>query len=274
MNVKKAVLSLAVSAALVVTALPAHGHAAEGDAPTVINGGILQNNRTLIPLRLVAEHLGASVDWNSQTKTVTIAQDGLSIKLTVNSDRIVVNDTELVIDVPVTQQYGSTYVPLRFVSQALGADVEWSQSAKQATVLYKGNRIVIIPEKPRVQLPSSQRATMQWQQKLIDKLNEATDVSSIKQIRAYFKPFFTDRFINTIVQNKGLEFGDKFTTLHLSSILYIDTTHASLNQANYKDSSEYGFQDVDRRKISLVYTNGVWKVDQVAFDHSQFPLYP
>ncbi|GFN31799.1 stalk domain-containing protein [Paenibacillus xylaniclasticus] len=144
MKIAKSIVSLAVAAALIVPVMPAHSSAVKY---TAINNGLLQNNRMLIPLRAVAEQLGANVDWNNSTKTVTIFKGDAMIELTVNSDTVYINGMEMTIDVPLVQRSSVTYVPLRFVSQALGAKIEWNQYLKRATVFYNGDRIDITAEK-------------------------------------------------------------------------------------------------------------------------------
>lgn len=121
-----------------------------------------------------------------------------------------VNQSQVTLDVP-AKLYGGgmTYVPLRFVSQTLGAEVGWDQQAKQATIKTADQQIVVSLDQ-KVEIPSAKRITDQRLKVLVGKLNEATDISSIKQVRAYFSPYFTDRFINSIILNKGLENKNKF----------------------------------------------------------------
>ncbi|TPG71547.1 copper amine oxidase N-terminal domain-containing protein [Brevibacillus laterosporus] len=89
-------------------------------APVEING------RTLVPLRAIFEALGARVDWDEATQTVTAMKDGTTIKLTIGSKVAYKNDKKLNLDVPAQLFNGdTTMVPIRFVSEALGAKVAW-----------------------------------------------------------------------------------------------------------------------------------------------------
>ncbi|RAP28591.1 hypothetical protein C2W64_04647 [Brevibacillus laterosporus] len=89
-------------------------------APVEING------RTLVPLRAIFEALGARVDWDEATQTVTAMKDGTTIKLTIGSKVAYKNGKKLNLDVPAQLFNGdTTMVPIRFVSEALGAKVAW-----------------------------------------------------------------------------------------------------------------------------------------------------
>lgn len=98
-----------------------------------------RDNRTMVPLRFVSENLNATVSWNAFDQSVTIKKDQTTILLTVNSRTIIVNgssynmDTEMVY----SPAYQRNYVPLRFVSEYLGSDVDyhWTSSGVLAIQL-------------------------------------------------------------------------------------------------------------------------------------------
>lgn len=82
-----------------------------------------KNGRALVPIRFVSETLGASVDWNSQTKQISISSGNQKIILTEGSKVVYVNNQKRTIDVPAEVRNGTTFVPLRFVTEVLGATV-------------------------------------------------------------------------------------------------------------------------------------------------------
>lgn len=89
---------------------------------------ILKSGSTFIPLRGVLEKLGASLTYNAQTKGISIIDDGTTISLTIGSTKAFVNGKAVSLSsAPFVNKAGSTFVPLRFVSQALGASVAWDQ---------------------------------------------------------------------------------------------------------------------------------------------------
>nr|WP_239565154.1 copper amine oxidase N-terminal domain-containing protein [Brevibacillus fulvus] len=84
------------------------------------------NGRTLVPLRAIFEALGAKVDWDEATQTVTATKDNNTIKLTIGSKIAYKNGEKIYLDVPAQLLNGdTTMVPIRFVSEALGAKVGW-----------------------------------------------------------------------------------------------------------------------------------------------------
>ncbi|MFD2880974.1 stalk domain-containing protein [Paenibacillus rhizoplanae] len=76
----------------------------------------------------------------------------------------------------------TTYVPLRFVSQSLGATVVWNQLSKQATVTVGNKGLVVNMEPPSVQIPEKNKISEARLKLLSDKLNQVSNVSSIKKM--------------------------------------------------------------------------------------------
>ncbi|OAT79824.1 phosphodiester glycosidase family protein [Desulfotomaculum copahuensis] len=95
---------------------------------------VVENGRTLVPLRGIFEKLGASVDWNAATQTVTASRGGREASLTIGKRQARVNGETVNLDVPAQLVNGRTMVPLRFVGEALGAGVAW-QDAPPAVLL-------------------------------------------------------------------------------------------------------------------------------------------
>lgn len=89
-----------------------------------------ENNRTLIPVRFVAETMGATVSWNQETQTAVIEQDGITVAVPIGSDTITVTQdgstTTVKMDTAAIIREERTYVPIRYVAEALGAWVGYS----------------------------------------------------------------------------------------------------------------------------------------------------
>ena len=86
------------------------------------------NNRTMVPVRFVSETLGAKVDWNSKAKEVSVKDEAKQkdIKLWVNKKNYVLNGETKTMDTSaVLTKQARVMVPLRFVSEGLGAVVKW-----------------------------------------------------------------------------------------------------------------------------------------------------
>lgn len=90
-------------------------------------------NRTLVPVRFISEALGAEVDWKASTRQVVI-KDGADIVLTVGSSKVQVNGLDKTLDCPAVIVNSRTFVPLRFVSETLGAKVDYEAKTKQITI--------------------------------------------------------------------------------------------------------------------------------------------
>lgn len=99
--------------------LKVNGNPLEYDVPPVIKDG-----RTLIPVRAIMNGLKAEVEWNAETKTITITRDDVTVVLTLGSMSLSVNGEVKTMDVPAQLISNRTFVPLRFIAEALGDKVE------------------------------------------------------------------------------------------------------------------------------------------------------
>ncbi len=84
------------------------------------------NNRCQVPVRFIAENLGYKVEWNQEKRQATITGNETSIVLTLDSNKALVNGQTVTFDTYVVLKDGRTFVPLRFVSENLGAKVEYN----------------------------------------------------------------------------------------------------------------------------------------------------
>jgi len=92
------------------------------------------DGRTLVPLRAIFEALGAEVNWNDSTQTITGTKGDTTVVLPLGSTTPTVNGQTVTIDVPAMVQNGRTLVPLRFVAEALGVVVDWNPSTRTVTI--------------------------------------------------------------------------------------------------------------------------------------------
>lgn len=101
------------------------------------------NNRTMLPARFVAENLGATVEWNGETRQVTIAGKHLVtgeevvIVITIDADVATVNGEEVKLDSAAFIENDRTYTPVRFIAEDLGADVEWVGAENKVVITRK-----------------------------------------------------------------------------------------------------------------------------------------
>ncbi len=86
-------------------------------------------DRTMVPIRGVFEALGATVEWDNDDKIVTITKD-IKIQVQLNNSKALVDGTSVTMEVPAVGIDGRILVPLRFISEALEANVDWVNSTK------------------------------------------------------------------------------------------------------------------------------------------------
>jgi len=96
--------------------------------PTTIDG------RTMVPMRVIFEELGAEVQWDEATRTITATRDDVIVQTTLGNRNVQVNGNRMTIDVAPVTINGRTLVPLRFVSEAFGAEVEWNANARTVSI--------------------------------------------------------------------------------------------------------------------------------------------
>ncbi|GKX31184.1 hypothetical protein SH1V18_36640 [Vallitalea longa] len=86
------------------------------------------NNRTLVPIRFISEALDGQVSWDGDLQQATIKYNNKVIKLVINKKEITVNNQAKVMDTQAILKDSRTYVPVRFVSEAMGANVKWDST--------------------------------------------------------------------------------------------------------------------------------------------------
>lgn len=97
-------------------------------APTIING------RTMVPVRFIGEALGASFLWEEKTRKVSYIYKEMLIEIFIDQRQALVNRQPLVLDTAPYIIDGRTLVPLRFVSEELGAAVVWDEVTRTVTI--------------------------------------------------------------------------------------------------------------------------------------------
>lgn len=97
-------------------------------APFIVDG------RTMVPFRFIGEALGANVGWEPSTKTVSYVLAHTKIEFPIGSKTITINGKVSTVDVPATLVNGRTFVPVRMVSEQLGAAVNWDPKTRKVTI--------------------------------------------------------------------------------------------------------------------------------------------
>ncbi|MDA3847763.1 MAG: stalk domain-containing protein [Vallitaleaceae bacterium] len=92
-------------------------------------------NRTMVPVRFVAEELGCEVDWDKEKQQVRITNDTTHIELVLGENKALVNDRLVYFDTSSEVENQRTMVPVRFISETLGASVVWHQESYEVEIV-------------------------------------------------------------------------------------------------------------------------------------------
>ena len=129
-------LVLAFTGMLATASVPAN--AASGSIRITVDGTPIYtdtapfvdaNSRTMVPVRFISEALNAEVQWNELTSTVTVNQGSTVITLQIGSRELIKNGSVTMMDTEAVMMDARTFVPVRFIAEALGLNVGWDEAA-------------------------------------------------------------------------------------------------------------------------------------------------
>ncbi len=142
--------------ALVLIAVPVYG-AEDRPIRVMVDGAelafdvdpVIENDRTLVPMRLIFEALGAKVDWDEATRTALAVKGDVKISITIDSAELMKNSKAVALDAPARLIGGRTLVPVRAVSEGMGAKVDWDEVSRMVQIVTSEEPSQ--PEKPEEQ---------------------------------------------------------------------------------------------------------------------------
>ena len=100
------------------------------DVPPYIKDG-----RTMVPLRVIAENMNARVDWAAAEQRIDLVRNVDKVQLWIGETDAYLNNKHLTLEVAPEITNGLTFVPLRFVAEALGAQVTWDKVTRTVKIL-------------------------------------------------------------------------------------------------------------------------------------------
>lgn len=117
--------------------------ASADDITVLLNGNaiefdvapIIENDRTLVPLRAIFEALGAEVEWDGTTQTVISAKGDDTCVFQIGNDKMFVNGETKTLDVAAKIVDDRTLIPLRAVSEAYNCTVDWDGATRTVTIV-------------------------------------------------------------------------------------------------------------------------------------------
>lgn len=95
---------------------------------------VIENGRTLVPMRAIFEALGAQLYWDNDTQTASAFKGKIAVAVQVGNNYANKNNSPVKLDVAPKIVNERTLIPLRFVSEALGCDVKWDEETMTITI--------------------------------------------------------------------------------------------------------------------------------------------
>ena len=106
---------------------------------------LVRNGVILVPLRSMFEQLGATVSWDEPTHTADVSKPGSDVKLTVGKPVVIVNGEDRPLDVAPAMYKGTVVVPVRVISEAMGAYVQWIPDRRVVVVRLLASPVPVAP---------------------------------------------------------------------------------------------------------------------------------
>lgn len=98
---------------------------------------ISEAGRTMLPLRMPLEAIGAKVRYDNENRIVTAVKDDITVKIPVDKDVVYINEKEIKTDAKSVIISGRTYIPLRTVFEAFGYQIDWHGSSRTVLLTEK-----------------------------------------------------------------------------------------------------------------------------------------
>lgn len=95
---------------------------------------VVQNDRTLLPVRAVIEAVDGTVSWEETTQTAILTYNDDIVRLTIGSQTAYLNDTLKTLDVEPVIINDRTMLPIRFIAESFGFNVDWTQETQTVTI--------------------------------------------------------------------------------------------------------------------------------------------
>lgn len=170
----------------------------DGHERTFSQPPVIVNHYTMVPFRGIFEIFGAKVHWDGKTRTVTAATDDIELELTIDSDLASINGNPIKLAQPVIIINDSTMVPLRFVSEALGSKVAWSQKTRTVYIESSLDK-------------NEDKEVADWEQQVVDLVNE-------ERVKADLEPLELDVELSNVARIKSEDMRDEGYFDHFSPV--------------------------------------------------------
>jgi len=216
-----------------------------------------QSNRTMIPVRFVAENLGCKVDWNGDLRVVYIQKNDTLIELKIGVLEAIVGGKVISLDTKAVIKENRTFVPLRFVSEALGAFVEWNGDTR--TVYITTSKTVPTPA-PKV-TPGTTTMVSDEYKKLADMIRTVIDLEMAKEWDKVY-----DYLLPESLKKKGITSKEGFEKKYVKLSGFYNAYIKMNNLKEYQ--TKCIIEKISDSKVRVIYgLYGYFKPDANAIDY-------
>jgi len=216
-----------------------------------------QSNRTMIPVRFVAENLGCKVDWNGDLRVVYIQKNDTLIELKIGVLEAIVGGKVISLDAKAVIKENRTFVPLRFVSEALGAFVEWNGDTR--TVYITTSKTVPTPA-PKV-TPGTTTMVSDEYKKLADMIRTVIDLEMAKEWDKVY-----DYLLPESLKKKGITSKEGFEKKYVKLSGFYNAYIKMNNLKEYQ--TKCIIEKISDSKVRVIYgLYGYFKPDANAIDY-------
>ncbi|GAA0387675.1 copper amine oxidase N-terminal domain-containing protein [Paenibacillus motobuensis] len=255
MKLKKIGFAL-MSLVLILTMIPAMTSAASKLSIVVeVNGELIlfpdakpfmdKSNRVQVPVRFVSEALGAEVGWNSKSKQVTVQLGEDTTVLTMGKKAYTVNGQTKQMDTVAQQKQNRTFVPLRFVSEALGAKVIWHKDLYSVEILT--GLAAVQKDKEKESESNSVKDSLKGSS--TSRSIEGETEKKVTEGFSYYQSYKSGLFVNSEYEEYKKEYGKQAIVIQP----YISFSREGVNYTQQvKDLEELLSQKIDAKTVQAI----------------------
>ncbi|WP_018130131.1 copper amine oxidase N-terminal domain-containing protein [Effusibacillus pohliae] len=237
---------------------------------TDVSPQIIQD-RTYVPFRALLETLGATVTWDGATRTAIAQKDGITVKISIGKNVLDVNGHPLTMDVPSTIVNDRTLVPLRYVSQALGASVRWDPNSGGQVFVNQDvqdmlNQMVTGQSGDQKVTYEQAAILMQWLNANKDKLPAFTGNKAPEKY-----VYGTDPLHNPDESQFERPFVGNGKVMWYVPRTYVTTGVYRIEELELHQAPVTNVDDIDPHVLAIIYT--VWDTTSTKYHNSTTPTY-
>lgn len=234
-RISKALLGLA-AAALLLSPISAHA-----DSYVRLKGKLV-DGRTYVPLRAAGEQMKAQIGWNNKTKTATITKDGKKLTATVGIEARLFD--------------GSVYVQFRQINDAFYASEQiiWTPYKLMANT----NHVIVSTA------PLSNDEAMNL---LHNAVIQSNSLAGVEQKRTFLRQYFTDKAINKILAQGGVNVLQPITPdkpAYITQVYYYNLTSFNVSESMEHYDGDHSFRAI--LNATIVRQESRWLVDTIDYE--------